>query len=120
MPAASAPAAAVERPHTLPEPAQETGAASFEVALFYGVFRDQAGRLEVSNDGLRFQGHGGRTAFDVSCAAVRRVTTATMIADREQRLLEVTATQQNYRLRAVDTGARDRLRAAIGRSCGRS
>ena len=120
VPAASAPAAAVERPHTLPEPAQETGAASFEVALLYGVFRDQAGRLEVSNDGLRFQGHGGRTAFDVSCAAVRRVTTATMIADREQRLLEVTATQQNYRLRAVDTGARDRLRAAIGRSCGRS
>ena len=105
---------------TLPEPAQETGAASFEVALLYGVFRDQTGRLEVSNDGLRFQGHGGRTAFDVSCAAVRRVTTATMIADREQRLLEVTAAQQNYRLRAVDTGARDRLRAAIGRNCGRS
>ena len=120
VPATSAPAAAVERAHTQPEPVPETRAASFEVALVYGVFRDQTGRLEVSDDGLRFQGPGGRTAFDVSCAAVRRVTTATMIADREQRLLEVTAAQQNYRLRAVDTGARDRLLAAIGRSCGRS
>ena len=42
-----------------------------------------------------------------------------MIADREQRLLELTSEGEAYRVRAADTGARDTLRAAIGRSCGR-
>ena len=115
-PPAAAPAAA-DRVRAEPP---EADAAAFEVALLYGVFRDQAGRLSVSSDGLHFQDHGGRATFELSCAALRRVSIATMIADREQRLVELSTTGQAYRLRAADTSARDRLRSAIGRSCGRS
>lgn len=42
-----------------------------------------------------------------------------MIADREQRLLELSSDGQAYRVRAIDTGARDSIRTAIGRTCGR-
>jgi len=42
-----------------------------------------------------------------------------MIADREQRLLELASNEQAYRVRASDTGARDSIRDAIGRTCAR-
>jgi len=99
------------------EPRLEATAASFDVTLVSGVFRDR-GRLNVSSAGVRFSGEGasGR-AFELSCGALRRVATATMIADREQRLLEITAAERAYRVLAADTGARDGIRAAIGRTC---
>ena len=95
-------------------------AATFDVTLVYGVFRDQAGRLSVSPAGVRFNdtSGSGRT-FELTCDSLRRVATATMIADREQRLLELASNEQAYRVRASDTGARDSIRDAIGRSCGR-
>ena len=99
------------------EPRGETGTA-FDVTLVYGVFRDQAGRLSVSAGSVRFQETGGSRSFDVPCGAIRRVATATMIADREQRLLELSASGQAYRVRAADTGARDTIRATIARTCG--
>jgi len=99
---------------------RDTSAATFDVTLLYGVFRDQAGRLSVSPAGVRFSESGGNgRAFELSCGSLRRVATATMIADREQRLLELTSSEQAYRVRASDTGARDSIRDAIGRSCGR-
>jgi len=101
------------------EPRREA-AATFDVILIYGVFRDQAGRLSVSPAGVRFNetGGGGRT-FELPCGSLRRVATATMIADREQRLLELTSNEQAYRVRASDTGTRDSIRDAIGRTCAR-
>ena len=99
------------------EPRGETGTA-FDVTLLYGVFRDQAGRLSVSAGSVRFQETGGSRSFDVPCGAIRRVATATMIADREQRLLELSADGQAYRVRATDTSARDTIRATIARTCG--
>lgn len=101
------------------EPRTEPVAATFDVTVLYGVFRDQAGRLVVSPDGVRFHGTGDGRSFELPCGALRRVATATMIADREQRLLELGADGQAYRVRATDTGARDNIRAAIGRICAR-
>jgi hypothetical protein len=93
---------------------------AFDVTLLYGVFRDQAGRLSVSPAGVRFNENGGSgRVFELPCGSLRRVATATMIADREQRLLELTSNEQAYRVRASDTGTRDSIRDAIGRSCGR-
>ena len=102
------------------EPRLEATATNFDVTLLYGVFRDQAGRLSVSPAGVRFQetGWSGR-AFELTCGSLRRVATATMIADREQRLLELTAEGQAFRVRAADTGVRDTIRATISRTCGR-
>jgi hypothetical protein len=101
------------------EPRLEAIAASFDVTLISGVFRDQ-GRLSVSPTGVRFSDGGGAgRAFELSCGALRRVATATMIADREQRLLEITVPERSYRVIAADTGARDGIRAAIGRTCAR-
>jgi hypothetical protein len=99
------------------EPRLDATAASFDVTLVSGVFRDR-GRLNVSPAGVRFSGDGasGR-AFELPCGALRRVATATMIADREQRLLEITAAERAYRVLAADTGARDGIRAAISRTC---
>jgi len=94
-------------------------AATFDVTLIYGVFRDQAGRLSVSPAGVRLNENGSGRAFELPCGSLRRVATATMIADREQRLLELTSNEQAYRVRASDTGARDSIRDAIGRTCGR-
>jgi hypothetical protein len=94
-------------------------AASFDVTLFDGVFRDQAGRLSVSPEGVRFHETGGARTFDVPCGALRRVAIATMIADREQRLLELSADGHSYRVRAADTESRDRLRSAIRGTCER-
>lgn len=99
------------------EPRVETGAA-FDVALLYGVFRDQAGRLSVSAGSVRFQETGGSRSFDLPCGAIRRIATATLIADRDQRLLELSADGQAYRVRAADTSARDTIRATIARTCG--
>ena len=101
------------------EPRREA-VATFDVTLVSGVFRDQAGHLSVSPAGVRFNenGGGGRT-FELPCGSLRRVATATMIADREQRLLELTANEQAYRVRASDTSTRDSIRDAIGRTCGR-
>jgi hypothetical protein len=90
----------------------------FDVTLLYGVFRDQAGRLSVSAGSVRFQETGGSRSFDLPCGAIRRVGTATMIADRDQRLLELAADGQAFRVRAADTGARDTIRATIARTCG--
>jgi hypothetical protein len=100
------------------EPPAES-ASSFDVTLISGVFRDR-GRLSVAADGIRFHdtGGSGRT-LELPCGALRRVATATMIADREQRLLELTASERGYRVLAGDTGARDSIRAAIGRTCAR-
>lgn len=92
---------------------------SFDVTLISGVFRDR-GRLSVSADGVRFYDTGGNgRAFELPCGSLRRVATATMIADREQRLLELTANERAYRVLAGDTGVRDSIRAAIGRTCAR-
>jgi hypothetical protein len=112
--------AATRMANRLEHAPRDTTAATFDVTLLYGVFRDQAGRLSVSPTGVRFSENGGnRRAFELSCGSLRRVATATMIADREQRLLELTSNEQAYRVRASDTGARDSIRDAIGRMCGR-
>jgi hypothetical protein len=109
---------AKENPRKLDhEPRLET-AAAFDVTLLYGVFRDQAGRLSVSAGSVRFQETGGSRSFDLPCGAIKRLGTATMIADRDQRLLELSADGQAYRVRAADTGARDTIRATIARTCG--
>ena len=99
------------------EPRLETGTA-FDVTLLYGVFRDQAGRLSVSGGSVRFQETGGSRSFDLPCGAIRRMSTATLIADHDQRLLELAADGQAYRVRAADTAARDSIRATISRTCG--
>lgn len=99
------------------EPRSETVATSFDVTLVAGVFRNH-GRLVVSAAGVRFaDGGGSGRDFDLPCGALRRVATATMIADREQRLLELAASERAYRVLAADTGARDGIRAAIARTC---
>ena len=99
------------------EPRIETVATSFDVTLVAGVFRNH-GRLVVSAAGVRFaDGGGSGRDFDLPCGALRRVATATMIADREQRLLELAASERAYRVLAADTGARDGIRAAIARTC---
>jgi hypothetical protein len=99
------------------EPPIETMATSFDVTLVAGVFRNH-GRLVVSTAGVRFaDGGGSGRDFDLPCGALRRVATATMIADREQRLLELAASERAYRVLAADTGARDGIRAAIARTC---
>jgi hypothetical protein len=101
------------------EPRLDNLASSFDVTLLSGVFRNQ-GRLNVSPTGVRFaDGGGSGRDFELPCGSLRRVATATMIADREQRLLELTATERAYRVLAADTGARDGIRAAIGRTCAR-
>jgi hypothetical protein len=100
------------------EPRREA-ATTFDVTLVYGVFRDQAGRLSVSPAGVRFNETGGGRTFELPCGSLRRVATATMIADREQRLLELSSNEQAYRVRASDTGTRDSIRDAIGRTCAR-
>jgi hypothetical protein len=101
------------------EPRPVEGTSSYDVTLVSGVFRDR-GRLSVSGDGVRFQDSGGSgRMFELPCGALRRVATATMIADREQRLLELTANERAYRLLAPDTGMRDSIRAAISRTCTR-
>ena len=68
------------------EPRIDAGTA-FDVTLLYGVFR-------------------GSRSFDLPCGAIRRLVTATMIADRDQRLLELSADGQASRVRAADTSAR--------------
>jgi hypothetical protein len=99
------------------EPRIETVATSFDVTLVAGVFRNH-GRLVVSAAGVRFaDGGGSGRDFDLPCGALRRVATATVIADREQRLLELAANERAYRVLAADTGARDGIRAAIARTC---
>jgi len=117
LPAASAVARLADRAPAIERPAAE---AAFDVTLIYGVFRDQAGRLSISPEGVRFrESESGHGSFEVSCGEIRKISTATMIADREQRLLELTLTRQAYRLRAADTSARDSIRGALGRNCAR-
>lgn len=104
--------------HKLDHESRIEAGTGFDVTLLYGVFRDQAGRLSVSSGSVRFQETGGPRSFDLPCGAIRRMGTATMIADRDQRLLELAAGGQAYRVRAADTGARDTIRATIARTCG--
>ena len=93
--------------------------AIFDATLLYGVFRDQAGRLSISSAGVRFgESASGHWSFEVPCGDIRKIATATMIADREQRLIEITLAGQAYRLRAADTSARDSIRGALARNCG--
>jgi hypothetical protein len=117
-PAATVPAATADvAPKLDREPRITPVGASFDVTLVAGVFRNE-GRLVVSPAGVRFaDGGGSGRDFDLPCGALRRVATATMIADREQRLLEIDASERAYRVVAADTGARDGIRAAIARTC---
>ena len=86
----------------------------------YRVFRDRAGRLTISSDAPRFResSTSGHASFEARCPGIRRITTATMIADPEQRMLELAMGRQPYRVRASDSTVRDSIPTMLGRACG--
>ncbi|MGH8189550.1 MAG: hypothetical protein ACREUC_23535, partial [Steroidobacteraceae bacterium] len=92
---------------------------SFEVTHTRGVFRNQAGRLTVSSDGVRYKEGGGGSGFEAACNDIRTVATPNVIVDREQRMLEIGLRGgRSYRFVAADTPIRDSIVAALSRSCG--
>jgi len=62
-------------------------------------------RQSLASSTMKY-GETGSRSFDLPCGAIRRLVTATMIADRDQRLLELSADGQASRVRAADTSAR--------------
>jgi hypothetical protein len=94
----------------------------FDVTYTYSVFREQAGQLSISSEGLRFHGTTGdaasRAAFQASCGEVKRVAGLNLIADREQRTLEIGTGEKSYRLKAAHAAAKDEIMAALSRICG--
>ena len=99
-----------------------TPGAEFDVTHTYGVFRDQAGRMRISSAGVRFQDISGvsneRAGFEASCADVKKVTAMNVIADRDQRMVELALRDRSYRFKAAHTSARDGILAALSRVCG--
>jgi hypothetical protein len=93
---------------------------SFEVTHTRGVFRNQAGRLVVSSDGVRYKESGdGGAGFEAACSDIRSVATPNVIVDREQRMLEIGLRgDRSYRFVAADTSVRDGIVAALSRACG--
>ena len=105
-----------------PEPPARVSDQSFDVTHTRGVFRNQAGRLTVSADGVRYResGDGGsRAGFEVACGEIRTVETPNLIVDREQRMLEIgLRDRSSYRFVAADTSARDGIVSSLSRACG--
>jgi hypothetical protein len=92
---------------------------SFAVTYTYGVFRNQAGVLVVSADGLRYSNSSGRVDFEASCREIRRVTVPTVIADREQRTVELgLRDDRSVRFSAPQTSDRNEIMSALSRVCG--
>jgi hypothetical protein len=106
------------------DPRSSAGGAvyEFDVTYTYSVFREQAGQLSISSEGLRFHETTGdaasRAAFEASCGEVKRVAGLNLIADREQRTLEIGTGEKSYRLKAAHAAARDEIMAALSRICG--
>jgi hypothetical protein len=94
-----------------------TGATAFDVNYTRGVFHE-SGRLTVSSDGLRYAETNGRSAVDAACGDLRRVQVPTMIVDGGQRMVELQMRDRVLRFTLADTGARNRLIAAISQACG--
>jgi hypothetical protein len=92
---------------------------SFPVTYTYGVFRNQAGVLVVSADGLRYSNSSGRVDFEASCKEIRRVTAPNMIADREQRTVELgLRDDKSVRFSAPHTSDRNEIISALSKVCG--
>jgi len=92
---------------------------NFEVTRTYGVYRDQAGLLKVSSGGLHYRDMtSGKDNFDASCRDVRRVVALNVIADQEQRTVELNLRERSYRFKTQHTAERDGLMAALSRVCG--
>jgi hypothetical protein len=106
------------------DPRSTAGGAAYEfdVTYTYSVFREQVGQLSISSEGFRFHGTTGdaasRAAFQASCGEVKRVAGLNLIADREQRTLEIGTGEKSYRLKAVHAAARDEIMGALSRVCG--
>jgi TIR domain len=103
-------------------PPAATPGVEFDVTHTYGVFRDQAGRMSISAAGISFQDtsavSSGRAGFDASCADVKKVAAMNVIADRDQRMVELALRDRSYRFKAAHTSARDGILAALSRVCG--
>src|SRR5262245_13736862 len=92
---------------------------TFDVTYTRGVFRQAPGRLILTAEGLHYEeSGGGRIAFDLSCRDIRKVDIPNLIADGQQRMLELRARDQSYRLGTADTATRDDIVAALTRMCG--
>lgn len=102
-----------------PESRRASAQSSFPVTYTYGVFRNQAGVLVVSADGLRYSNSGGRVDFEASCKEIRRVTAPNMIADREQRTIELgLRDDKSVRFSAPQTSDRNEIMSALSKVCG--
>jgi hypothetical protein len=115
------------RPETVPdtsgpaagESRRAPSQSSFPVTYTYGVFRNQAGVLVVSADGLRYSNSTGRVDFEASCREIRRVTAPNMIADREQRTVELgLRDDRSVRFSAAETSGRNEIMSALSKICG--
>jgi hypothetical protein len=102
-------------------PVRQAEASTFEVMHARGVFRSQ-GLLSISPAGVRYEetgaGGGARVEFDVSCDEVRNIGRLNVIADREQRMVEVGLRARSYTFVAAHTNARETIVSALSRHCG--
>ncbi|HET9384908.1 MAG TPA: TIR domain-containing protein [Gemmatimonadales bacterium] len=114
-------------PEVSPETAERAGGESrrasaqlsFPVTYNYGVFRNQSGLLVVSAEGLRYSNSNGRVDFEASCKEIRRVTVPNMIADREQRTIELgLRDDKSFRFSAPQTADRNEIMSALSKVCG--
>lgn len=75
--------------------------------------------LVVSADGLRYSNSSGRVDFEASCKEIRRVTALNMIADREQRTIELgPRDDKSVRFSAPQTSERNEIMSALSKVCG--
>jgi hypothetical protein len=115
-----APPAAIKPAERTP-PGRVAEPSTFEVMHARGVFRSQ-GMLSVSPAGVRYEetgaGGGARVEFDVSCEEVRAIGRLNVIADREQRMVELGLRARAYTFVAAHTNARESIVSALSRHCG--
>jgi cytoskeletal protein RodZ len=101
------------------EPRRTSSQSAFPVTYTYGVFRNQAGVLVVSGDGLRYSNSSGRVDFEASCREIRRVAAPNVIADREQRTVELgLRDDRSVRFSAPQTSDRNEIMSALSKVCG--